>query len=101
MDLYNTALDDPYMFLSHYVCTIRPEDFAEDTRINTDDRPVLEYLNPLDTQTYSMRGKSNLKRLLEQKESAAEYVQFADAQQKEILKSYDHEIVEFITKFLN
>lgn len=100
MDLYNTALDDPYMFLSHYVCTIRPEDFAEDIRINTDDRPVLEYLNPLDTQTYSMRGKSNLKRLLEQKESAAEYVQFADAQQKEILKSYDHEIVEFITRFL-
>lgn len=101
MDLYNTALDDPYMFLSHYVCTICPEDFSEDTRINTDDRPVLEYLNPLDTQTYSMRGKSNLKWLLEQKKSAAEHVQFEDPQQNEILKRYDHEIVEFITKFLN
>lgn len=99
MDLYNTALDDPYMFLSHFICSVRPEDFSETIPINTDDRPVLEYLNPLDTQTYSERGKTNLRKLLEQKDSAAEFTVFGNAEQKEILKLYDQEIAEFITRF--
>lgn len=101
MDLYHTALDDPYMFLSHFVCAIHPEDFPEAVRINTDDRPVLEYLNPLDTQTYWERGKNNLKNLLEQKESAADYVEFQDPQQRAVLEIYDQEIAEFILGFLD
>lgn len=101
MDLQHTALDDPYMFLSHFVGAIHPEDFPETVRINTDDRPVLEYLNPLDTQTYAERGKQNLKALLEQKKSAADFVVFQDPKQRDVLKIYDREIAEFILGFLD
>lgn len=100
MDLGNTALDDPYMFLSHFVCSLCPEDFPETIAVNTDDRPVLEYMNPQNTQTYSERGKANLKKLLERKGTAAEYVIFESPEQKEILDIYDQEIAEFIKRFI-
>lgn len=99
MNLKDTALDDPYMFLSHFVCKIRPEYFAEDLPCNTDERPVLEYLNPTDAQAYWERGRENLKLLLEMKTSASAHVEFEDARQREILEDYDRQIVEFIEGF--
>ena len=96
MNLVDTALDDPYMFLSHFVCEIRPEDFAQDLPSNTDGRPVLEYLNPTDAQAYWERGKENLKLLLGMKTSAAGYVEFEDPGQRGILEDYDRQIVDFV-----
>ena len=100
MELTETALDDPYMFLSHFVCLIKPEDFEENLSVNTDDRPILEYLNPLDTQSYEVRGKENLKNLLEKKESAVSLLESVTPQQREILEEYDRQIAAFIQRFL-
>ena len=100
MELIETALDDPYMFLSHFVCLIKPEDFEENLSVNTDDRPILEYLNPLDTQSYEVRGKENLKKLLEKKESAVSLLESVTPQQREILEEYDRQIAAFIQRFL-
>ncbi len=96
MDLRDTALDDPYMFLSHYVGSISPEDFPDSIPCNTDGRPVLEYLNPMDRQTYGERGRDNMQFLLDMKGSAGELVEFYDPGQRAVLESYDAQIREFI-----
>ena len=96
MDLQNTALDDPYMFLSHYICTVRPEDFSKEVPVNTDARPILEYLNSLDTDTYLERGRKNAVALLEKKESVAQYVEFDHESQLDVLEDYDRQIEEFV-----
>lgn len=96
MALDETALDDPYMFLSHFVTTITPKNFSETTAVNTDDRPVLEFLNPMETSSYRERGRQNLERLLELKTSAEPFVEFYREDQKQILSDYDVQISEFI-----
>ena len=45
--LSQIALDDKYMFLSHFIANVKDVPLkGNDVPINTDDRPVLEYLNP-------------------------------------------------------
>lgn len=96
MDLGNTALDDPYMFLSHFVKEIRFEDFAEEIPCNTDDRPILEYLNPAEAQSYRERGRENVDTLLKEKMPAASIVDFSEGGSKTVLEDYEQQTMEFI-----
>lgn len=96
MDLKETALDDPYMFLSHFVCEITGDSFSENIRINTDERPILEFLNPTEHSSYRQRGKKNLENLVKMKTTSGPYVDFQDQEQLEILEEYDEEIKKFI-----
>lgn len=96
MDLGNTALDDPYMFLSHFIKTVHVDDFEDDIPYNTDERPVLEFLNPKDSDSYRKRGVDNVQILLEHKESVSSMTNFGAWGQSSILKNYETEIEEFI-----
>jgi len=44
--LSQIALDDKYMFLSHFIANVKDVPLGNNIPVNTDDRPVLEYLNP-------------------------------------------------------
>lgn len=96
MDLRNTALDDPYMFLSHFIKTVHVDEFEENIPYNTDERPVLEFLNPKDSDSYRKRGVDNVQMLLEHKESISFITDFGTCGQQSILKNYEVEIEEFI-----
>ncbi len=96
MDLRNTALDDPYMFLSHFVKLVDSDAFAEAIPYNTDNRPILEYLNPAGAQSYRERGTGNVRALLDAKQSPAAMIDFGSGGSEEILNIYEQEIREFI-----
>ena len=44
--LSQIALDDKYMFLSHFIANVKDMPLSNNIPINTDDRPILEFLNP-------------------------------------------------------
>lgn len=100
MDLTNTALDDPYMFLSHFVKHLEPEMFGADVPCNTDDRPILEYLNPTGAVSYKNRGLVNVEMLLQTKESAAGLVDFGMQGSAELLTIYEQGIDAFIREIM-
>ncbi len=100
MDLGNTALDDPYMFLSHFVREVRFEDFAEEMPCNTDDRPILEYLNPAGAQSYRGRGLENVNTLLNKKISAASIVDFSEGGSQIVLEDYEQQTEDFIRNIM-
>lgn len=91
------ALDDEYMLLSHFIGKVAPGAYG--AVINTDDRPVLEFLNPLVSMPYHARGAANLQTLLEGKDSAAPYVRDMDDTQRAILEQYEEEIRTFILQY--
>lgn len=101
MDLGNTALDDPYMFLSHFIKTVGENEFDDNIPCNTDERPVLEFLNPTDSDSYQDRGANNIRMLLESRESVSPSVDFGTTGQPEILGIYEGEIEEFIRNMMN
>ena len=45
-ELSQIALDNKYVFLSNFITNIENVPLSSDTPINTDDRPILEFLNP-------------------------------------------------------
>jgi len=59
--LAQIALDDKYMLLSHFIADLRDTPLeAADVPLNTDDRPILEYLNPEDSTPYYIKGEDNI-----------------------------------------
>lgn len=98
MDLGNTALDDPYMFLSHFVKVVQAEGFADETPCNTDNRPILEYLNPAGAKSYWERGIENIEKLLTEKMPAEIVVDFSEGGSKALLADYERQTEEFIRK---
>jgi spermidine synthase len=94
-NLEDVALDDPYMFLSHF---ISPAAYRAETPVNTEDLALVEYLTPRVTQSYYELGRRNLRFLLEQKSSAAPYLT-GTALDPGVLEEYDQEIRAFIALF--
>lgn len=93
--LGETALDDPYMLLSHYIGPITPENGP----IVTDNKPLLEYLNPARSSSYQERGLENLAWLIAQKAPAKE-ITVCNPDQAAILDEYDQMIADFVTNFV-
>jgi spermidine synthase len=93
--LEDVALDDPYMFLSHFITEAA---YRAESPVNTEDLAIVEYLTPRITQSYQEMGKNNLRFLLEQKSSAAPYLTGAGLN-PDILEQYDQEIRGFIALF--
>ena len=60
--LSQIALDDEYMMLSHFIAHINDTDprFAY-APVNTDDKPILEYLNPENNSTYFQKAYENIR----------------------------------------
>ncbi len=95
--LGETALDDPYMFLSHFVVQVEHD---QTVSINTDDCPILEYMVPKIDTGYSETGMHNLGELLERKESCLPYIEESALLDEYLLALYDEEIEEFIQYIL-
>lgn len=96
-NLRETALDDPYMFLSHFITRVE-HDGTE--RVNTDDRPVLEYMVPRSMEGYREVGMKNLQALLEEKASCLPYMEESTLLDGELLELYDEAIKEFTWNIL-
>lgn len=96
MDLTNTALDDPYMFFSHFIRNVTQEDFLAEIPCNTDNKPVLEYLNPAGYRSYKERGAENVNHLLELRQPAREIADFSSGGSEKILSQYEEETEDFI-----
>ncbi len=94
--LEQTALDDPYMLLSHYIGEIH----AETPQILTDDRPILEYRNPRNTTSYTERGYYNLSWLLAQKCPAKTVVAYSSPEEEQMLDAYDQMLVDYIQGYV-
>jgi len=60
--LAQIALDDKYMMLSHFIADIKNTTVMHDDGIpiNTDDKPILEYLNPEDSTPFYIKGEENV-----------------------------------------
>lgn len=95
-ELEKTALDDPYMLISHYIGEIQ----SVQTEIITDDKPILEYINPRVALSYAERGRENMKWLVEQKTSANAIAICSDQEQKQTVDEYDEMIVKYICDYV-
>lgn len=93
--LEDVALDDPYMFLSHFVTQAA---YRAEVPVNTEDLSIVEYLTPRITQSYQEMGENNLHFLLEQKSSAAPYLTGTDLD-PDVLEQYDQDIRGFVELF--
>lgn len=89
------ALDDPYMLLSHYIGRITPGQGP----VATDDRPMLEYMNPREISGYQERARENLTWLLDRKNPAREITR-CSKQEERVLDEYDRMIVEFVRDYV-
>ena len=59
--LSEIAMDDEYMMLSHYITNVKNLGLEhEDLPINTDDKPILEYLNPENHDPFYWRAEENM-----------------------------------------
>ncbi len=92
------ALDDPYMFLSHFITQV---EFQPDAPVNTDDKPVLEYMTPKIKTGYAQSGLKNLKSMLEQKTSCLPYLNQSGVLDPALMEEYDIEIEKFISRFIS
>ena len=93
--LEQTALDDPYMLLSHYIGEIH----ADVSPVLTDDRPVLEYRNPRTAASYAERGRGNLAWLLAQKRPART-ITACSAEEERVLDAYDQMLIDYIQSYI-
>ena len=93
--LEDVALDDPYMFLSHFITQAA---YRAEVPVNTEDLAIVEYLTPRITQSYQEMGENNLHFLLEQKSSAAPYLTGTDLD-PDVLEQYDQDIRGFVELF--
>ncbi|MEQ2457069.1 hypothetical protein [Flavonifractor hominis] len=94
--LAQTALDDPYMFLSHFIA---PVYYDSALPVNTDDRPVLEYLTPRIQQDYAVCGRENLAALTQAKQSTLTCLEDTPALDSVLMEQYDQEIRDFAGLF--
>jgi hypothetical protein len=59
-------LDNPYIFLSNFIMTgVAVDAFTADQPLNTDDHPVIEFINPKLVDRFQERGLTNLTALNE------------------------------------
>ncbi len=93
--LEQTALDDPYMLLSHYIGEIH----ADVSQVLTDDRPILEYRNPRTAASYAERGRGNLAWLLAQKRPART-ITACSAEEERVLDAYDQMLIDYIQSYI-
>ena len=95
--LSQIALDDEYMMLSHYITEVKDVQFIydEEIPINTDDKPVLEFLNPENTDSFYNRAEDNMLYAHYLKLVAPENRLLVNVDE-ETMEEYDFAILEFI-----
>lgn len=94
--LSQTALDDPYMFLSHFIASVG---YDPDLPVNTDDLPLLEYLTPKIGQDYAASGRALLADTAERKQEGLGDLVSGQELDRALLAQYDQEILEFVSIF--
>ena len=95
--LSEIALDDMYMLLSHFIANIKDVPLADNIPINTDDRPILEYLNPkmeINTPGYQ-RAAENMRYASYLKMTAPQNGYYINADEN-IMKEYNMEILNYV-----
>jgi hypothetical protein len=95
--LSQIALDDKYMFLSHFVADVCDVSLPDNTRINTDDKPILEFLNPkmeLNTPLHQ-RGDENMQFMLYLKMNAPQSEHYINVDEP-AMSDANREILRFI-----
>ena len=96
--LSEIALDDKYMMLSHFIADVKDTHlYREDIRISTDDKPILEYLNPGNNTPYYQKGEENLFYVSALK-SAVPQTGFCKNVDEVTLEYYNTEILSYIDR---
>ena len=91
------ALDDEYMMLSHFITDVKDTAvFCEDIPINTDDRPILEYLNPENNVPYYQRLDENIQYVSAYKSIVPLNEYFTNIN-KQLMEDYNSSILDFIS----
>jgi len=99
--LAQIALDDEYMMLSHYIADVRDMQLDNnDIPINTDNKPILEYLNPEDNTPYYIKGEENMSYAFSLKAGSA-YTGYCVNVDEETLEYYNAAILEYIFDLFN
>jgi spermidine synthase len=96
--LSEIALDDKYMMLSHFIADVKDTHlYREDIRISTDDKPILEYLNPESNTPHYQKGEENLFYASALK-SAVPQTGFCKNVDEVTLEYYNTEIMNYIDR---
>lgn len=100
-NLTTIALDDAYMFLSHYITDISGAQFkTRNVPVNTDDHPILEYINPGNSDTPLQRGMANMDYVARLKETAPKIAYYVNIDE-EALEDYNKQILEYVSSLFS